>query len=113
MLRRLGLFQRGVKKRGSILFVVPFVSLAEEKADYFQEIYGDLLIGVRAFHGEDGGITLTDDIDIAVCTIERANILVTQLLEQDRGHMISMLVVDELHLVSDAKRGFLLEVLLS
>ena len=66
---------------------------------------------------------MTSDVEVAVCTIEKANILVNQLIDS-QGHRgdvngqatmddLSMIVVDELHLVSDSKRGFLLEVLLS
>ena len=50
---------------------------------------------------------------MAVCTFEKANVLINQLLDEGREERISMVVVDELHLVSDAQRGFLLEVLLT
>ena len=49
MLRRLALFG------GLTLFVVPFVSLAEEKTCYLQAVWKDMHVGVRAMHGEDGG----------------------------------------------------------
>ena len=71
-------------QRGTVFFVVPFVALAEEKAEYFRTVFGDMYLGVRAFHGEDGGAALTDDVDIAVCTIERANIMLNALLEQEK-----------------------------
>lgn len=59
------------------------------------------------------GAPLTDDVDVAVCTFEKANVLINQLLDEGRESRLSMVVVDELHLVSDAQRGFLLEVLLT
>jgi hypothetical protein len=59
------------------------------------------------------GAPLTDDVDVAVCTFEKANVLINQLLDEGREERLSMVVVDELHLVSDTHRGFLLEVLLS
>lgn len=95
------------------MFVVPFVSLAEEKATYLQEMFADMHIGVRAFHGDDSGITLTHDVDIAVCTIEKANILFNQLMDENKVDRLSMVVIDEVHMLSDPYRGFLLEVLLS
>lgn len=107
MLRRIGL------KSGTIFFVVPFIALAEEKAEYFREMWADMFIGVRVFHGEDGGGELTPDVDIAVCTIERANILLNTLLDERRTHQLSMVVVDEIHMLSDPHRGYLLEVTLS
>jgi hypothetical protein len=52
-------------------------------------------------------------VDVAVCTIERANVILTQLLDLGEEHRLRMVVVDELHLISDSRRGFLLEVLLA
>ena len=66
MLRKIALFSRG-----TIFFIVPFVALAEEKAEYLRNVWGDMFIGVKSFHGDDGGQSLTEDVDIAVCTIER------------------------------------------
>lgn len=63
------------------------------------------------------GKFLTPDVEIAVCTIEKANILINQLIDTINSGVgqvqLTMIVVDELHLVSDTRRGFLLEVLLS
>eukprot|EP01041_Mallomonas_annulata_P000304 gene304-549_t len=112
MLRSLALKGYG-HGHGMVLFVVPFVSLAEEKAAYFQDMWAELHVGVKAMHGEDGGLVLSDDIDIIVCTIERANVIVTQLLEERTEDKISLVVVDEIHLIGDSSRGFLLEVMLS
>ena len=66
MLRKIG-----TSPGGTIFFIVPFVALAEEKAEYLRNVWRDMFIGVRAFHGDDGGQSLTEDIDLAVCTIER------------------------------------------
>ena len=66
MLRKIGLFPQG-----TIFFIVPFVALAEEKAEYLRTVWGDMYIGVKAFHGDDGGQNYTEDISVAVCTIER------------------------------------------
>lgn len=85
----------------------------QEKATYLQEMWSDLFIGIRTYHGEDDGAVLTDDVDIAICTIEKANSIFNQLLDLKEEERIHMIVVDELHLISDDKRGFLLEVLLS
>lgn len=76
-------------------------------------MWGDLFIGIRTYHGEDDGATLTDDVDLAICTIEKANSIFNHLLDIKEEYRIHMVVVDELHLISDDKRGFLLEVLLS
>lgn len=101
-------------KKKTIFYVVPFISLAEEKFTYFQEIWKDLSIGMRAYHREDGlDNNLGEDVELVICTIERANILLNYLLEEKREKQLSMVVIDEIHLLSDPSRGFLLEVMLS
>lgn len=107
MLRRMALVG------GTVFFVVPFVALAEEKTRYFQHMWGDMHIGIRPFHGEQTMSVLTSDVDVAVCTIEKANSLLNQILDEGRHELLSMLIVDEIHMLEDSHRGFLLEVLLS
>lgn len=108
------LMLRSVAIRGGVvLFVVPFVALADEKTEWFREIWSSLPLGVRAFHGDSEGAEVTSDLDIAVCTIERANIILSQLLESGQQSLLKMVVIDELHMLVDPSRGYLVEVLLS
>ncbi len=107
MLRKLAM------RRGTIFFVVPFVALADQKTTYFRDVWGDLKVGVMSFHAAEALSVLTYDVDVAVCTIEKANILFNQLVEEGRQAQLSMVVIDELHMLEDSNRGFLLEVLLA
>lgn len=61
-------------------------------------------------HTAPGGF---ENTDIAICTIERANAIVNRLLEQKSIDTIGMIVVDEVHLISDSNRGYILELLLT
>ena len=74
----------------------------------------DTSIRVEGFIGNQtpsGGFAACD---IAICTIEKANILVNRLIESDTilGEL-GLVVVDELHMVSDPSRGYLIELILS
>jgi len=50
---------------------------------------------------------------VIVCTIEKANALVNKMMEDDCLGQLSAVVVDELHMVGDDDRGYLLELLLT
>lgn len=113
MLRHIAQMQE-TKQKFTIFFIVPFIAIAEEKTSYLQEIWQDLNVGIRSYHQEDGlGNGLTSDVEVVVVTIERANILFTMLLEEHREQQVNLMIIDEIHLLSDEQRGFLLEVLLS
>lgn len=71
--------------------------------------------GIRV-EGFFGGYTAPggfESADIAICTIEKANAIVNRLLEQQNIDSIGMVVVDEVHLISDSNRGYILELLLA
>lgn len=71
--------------------------------------------GIRV-EGIFGGYTAPggfESTDIAICTIEKANAIVNRLLEQGNIESIGMVVVDEVHLISDSNRGYILELLLT
>ncbi|XP_050938206.1 helicase and polymerase-containing protein TEBICHI isoform X2 [Cucumis melo] len=82
------------------LLVLPYVSICAEKH-------------VRSYYGNQGGGTLPKDTSVAVCTIEKANSLINRLLEECRLSEIGIIVIDELHMVGDQTRGYLLELLLT
>lgn len=61
-------------------------------------------------HTAPGGF---ENTDIAICTIEKANAIVNRLLEQKSIDTVGLVVVDEVHLISDSNRGYILELLLT
>ncbi|XP_073012513.1 helicase and polymerase-containing protein TEBICHI isoform X1 [Typha latifolia] len=95
------------------LLVLPYVSICAEKAEHLELLLEPLGKHVRSFYGNQGGGSLPKDTSVAVCTIEKANSLVNRLLEDGRLSELGIIVIDELHMVGDQHRGYLLELLLT
>ncbi|CAM9144280.1 unnamed protein product [Scytosiphon promiscuus] len=96
------------------LLVVPYVALALEKRDYLRDVWSPLQLNVQAYHGGEGGDgSDMEGVNVAICTIEKANSIVNRLAEEKRLKGLSAVVVDEMHLIGDKSRGFLLELMLT
>ncbi|EEC69123.1 hypothetical protein OsI_38041 [Oryza sativa Indica Group] len=95
------------------ILVLPYVSICAEKAEHLEQLLEPLGRHVRSFYGNQGGGSLPKDTSVAVCTIEKANSLVNKLLEEGRLSELGIIVIDELHMVGDQHRGYLLELMLT
>ena len=102
-----------LEMRKKVLIILPFVSIAHEKSKYLQGIFESVGVKVGGFMGGQSPSGGFSAIDIAVCTIEKANSLVNRLLEEASITQLGAVVVDELHMIADSHRGFLLELLLT
>ncbi|KAJ1521532.1 hypothetical protein ONE63_003193 [Megalurothrips usitatus] len=102
-----------LERRKKVIFVLPFVSVVREKMFYFKEIFRGSKVRVDGYMGgyfPPGGFQM---LDLAICTIEKANSLVNRLMEENELTNLGAVVVDELHLIGDPHRGYLLELLLT
>ncbi|XP_032671376.1 DNA polymerase theta isoform X2 [Odontomachus brunneus] len=102
-----------LERQKKVIFILPFVSVVREKMYYFQDLLSDSGIRVEGFMGgivPPGGFAATQ---VAIATIEKANSLVNRLMEEDDLSSLGAVVIDELHLLGDANRGYLLELLLT
>ena len=67
--------------------------------------------GFMGSHAPPGGV---GSVDVAVCTIEKANSLLNRLLEEKKAlSSLGIVVVDEMHMIGDPHRGYLLELFLT
>lgn len=102
-----------LERRKKVIIILPFVSVVREKMFYFQDLFSETGVRVEGFmgsHTPPGGF---QSINIAICTIEKANSLINKLLEDGTISELGAVIVDELHLIGDANRGYILELLLT
>lgn len=107
------ILKRVLEMRKKALFILPFVSVAKEKKYYLQSLFQEVGIKVDGYMGSSSPTGRFSSLDIAVCTIERANGLINRLIEENKMDLLGMVVVDELHMLGDSHRGYLLELLLT
>lgn len=107
------LIKRVLESRKKGIIILPFVSLAREKMFALQALLQDLPIRVMGFMGSQSPPGGLKRADLAICTIEKANGLINRALEDGSLSDIGCVVVDELHLLGDPSRGYLLELLLT
>lgn len=102
-----------LERQKKAMLVLPFVSVVREKTAYLQDVLNSSGIRVDGFFGgysPPGGFSNTQ---VAVCTIEKANSIVNKLLEEQKLDILGIIVVDEVHLIGDPNRGYILELLLA
>ncbi|XP_041066560.1 DNA polymerase theta [Carcharodon carcharias] len=108
------LILKGVlERRKKALFILPFVSVAKEKMYYLQNLFQEAMVRVEGYMGSTSPAGGFSSLDIAVCTIEKANGLINRIIEEEKMDQIGIVVVDELHMLGDSHRGYLLELLLT
>ncbi|XP_068178776.1 DNA polymerase theta [Antennarius striatus] len=107
------MLKRVLETKRKSIFILPFVSVAKEKMHYLQSVFDEAGVRVDGYMGSTSAAGGFTSLDVAVCTIEKANSLINRLIEEDSMGLLGMVVVDELHMVGDCGRGYLLELLLT
>ncbi|KAF7530020.1 hypothetical protein PCG10_004995 [Penicillium crustosum] len=118
------------------LLVLPYVALVQEKLKWMRRIVQDVErntpdnedddkfprrqwkkfhknIRVTGFFGGSRTTATWADTDIAVCTIEKANSLINSAIEECNIGDLGVVVLDELHMLDDEHRGYLLELMVT
>ena len=107
------LLKRVLETKQKVLFILPFVSVAGEKTAYLKGILEGTGLRIGGFFGTKGPPGGISKVDVAVCTIEKGNGIVNRMIEKEELGEIGCVVVDEVHMVGDSSRGYLLELLLT
>ncbi|KAG5680137.1 hypothetical protein PVAND_009662 [Polypedilum vanderplanki] len=102
-----------LEKKKKVLFILPFISVVREKINYLQGLLRSSGIRVDGYFGGYQAAGGFDSLNLVICTIEKANSIVNRLLEQDKLNDLGLIVIDEIHLISDSSRGYILELLLT
>lgn len=97
--------------KGKAIYIVPLKALASEKFRNFKKRYGHaakIALSIGDLDSADGYLA---DYDLIICTAEKLDSLL-------RHHapwlsMVSVVVVDEVHLMNDPGRGPTLEILMT
>ncbi|KAH8431769.1 uncharacterized protein LDX57_009422 [Aspergillus melleus] len=121
------------------ILVLPYVALVQEKLKWLRRIVQDLekhihddeddptqaklyyqrwkklqkSIRVTGFFGGSRTSASWADMDIAVCTIEKANSLINTAIEECTIGNLGVVVLDELHMLDDEHRGYLMELMVT
>jgi hypothetical protein len=109
------------------ILVLPYVALVQEKLRWLRKATENVCkdaaaieahpeakfrqinnsVRVAGFFGGSRAKATWSDIDIAVCTIEKANTLVNAAFEEGSIDQLGIVVLDELHMLDDANRGYI------
>ena len=94
------------------IFVLPYVAIVTEKVKSLKEFGKALNFSVEGFYLNNGRLPLPKQIPtLCVCTIEKANLIVNTLIEEGRIKDLGLVVFDEMHMLCQPNRGYLLEIL--
>ncbi|KAI5303095.1 hypothetical protein KEM56_000037 [Ascosphaera pollenicola] len=119
------------------ILVLPYVALVQEKMKWLRKVCEDLRklnfdaeeedpwvdhpktkvlnnkVRVSGFFGAAKSRASWADTDIAVCTIEKANSLINNAIEDHTIDDLGIVVVDEMHMLDDEQRGYLIEIMVT
>lgn len=110
LVAELGMLNTILNKKKRVIYIVPLKALASEKYKEFKENYSDF-IKIRISIGELQTEKYNYDYDLLIVTAEKLDSLIrhdTKILDD-----LGLVIVDEIHLLNDEKRGPTLEILLS
>ncbi|POS71213.1 DNA polymerase theta subunit [Diaporthe helianthi] len=122
-------------REAKAILVLPYVALVQEKVRWLRNLVNGIsresitgpihesdqklwrrrsdedTVRVVGFFGGSKMKQTWIDFDVGVCTIEKANSLVNTAIDDGSITALKVLVLDELHMIDDDHRGYLLELM--
>lgn len=114
------------------ILVLPYVALVQEKLKWLRSLVEGVTtdsqdstqlpqppnwqqtsnqIRIAGYFGGSKATVNWADYHVAVCTIEKANSLINTAIEEGKDGEIGVVVLDELHMLNDEHRGYIMELL--
>jgi len=111
LMASLAIIKKFSQSKCKAIYIAPLVALANEKFDYFKGMFGDDYRVAMSVGDFDSSDTWLAERDIIVCTTEKLD----SLTRHGAGWLsqVGLIIVDEIHLMNDPRRGPTLEILLT
>jgi helicase len=111
LIAEMGAAKNILEGKGKAIYIVPLVALASEKHKEFKRKYGHLFKIALSIGDYDSSDKHLIDADLIICTAEKLDSLI-------RHHtpwlkFVSLVVIDEIHLMNDVSRGPTLEIIIT
>ncbi|MBI2580514.1 DEAD/DEAH box helicase [Candidatus Woesearchaeota archaeon] len=100
-----------LNEKGKAVYVVPLKALASEKHNDFKKRYSSFIKVALSVGDFDASDSYLSDYDLIICTAEKLDSLIRHHAPWIR--MLSVVVIDEIHLLNDPGRGPTLEILIT
>ena len=92
LIAELLMLKRVLECKRKALLILPYVSVVREKTNYLQRLFESTGIRVGGFMGKQAPSGGFDNIDIAICTIEKANSLINRLMEEKQLEQLGKII---------------------
>jgi helicase len=97
-----------LENNGKVLYLTPLRALAAEKYDEFKKYFGNKASVIVTYGDYDSSDPWLSKYDIIITTNEKADSLLRHGAEWIKN--ISLIIIDEIHLLGDSERGPTLEM---
>jgi helicase len=112
IIAELAIINNWVNKRGKSIYIVPLRALAYEKYDEFKEKYSKLGLKIGVSTGDlDSTSDYLENKDLIILTSEKLDSLMRH--RADWLSLISLVIADENHLLTEQSRGPTLEIVIT